>query len=188
MEVAMLLGSSDMSQLAPTTTLDPRYSSPDASAIDWAQGQGELEAAQICWAATVRPDGRPHVAPVLSVWLDGALYFCMAATERKAKNLAENPHCIVLTGNNRLNEGLDVVIESDATTVTDDAKLRRIAEAYVAKYGEEWRYTVRDGAFYRGEGSLREEYATRALVYEIVPETAFGFGRGAAFSQTRWRF
>jgi hypothetical protein len=81
-----------------------------------------------------------------------------------------------------------VVVEGDARMVTDDAKLRRIADAYVAKYGEAWRFTVRDGAFYHGEGSLREEHATRAPVYEVVPQTAFGFGRGATFSQTRWRF
>jgi len=38
---------------------------------------------------------------------------------------------------------------------------------------------VRDGAFY-GEGG-------RAEVYEVNP-TAFGFGKGETFSQTRWRF
>jgi nitroimidazol reductase NimA-like FMN-containing flavoprotein (pyridoxamine 5'-phosphate oxidase superfamily) len=177
-----------MAQRTPTTTLDPDFSSPDASAVNWTQGQGELEAAQIYWVATVRPDGRPHVVPLLSVWLDGALYFCTGTTERKVKNLAKNPHCIVLTGNNRLNEGLDVVVEGDATTVTDDAKLRRIADAYVAKYGEGWRYTVHDGAFHHGEGHAAGEPGTRVLVYEIVPEKAFGFGRGATFSQTRWRF
>jgi hypothetical protein len=35
---------------------------------------------------------------------------------------------------------------------------------------------------------MREEHAAMVLVYEIVPETAFAFGRGAAFSQTHWRF
>jgi uncharacterized pyridoxamine 5'-phosphate oxidase family protein len=177
-----------MPQHNPTTSLDPRFSSPDASAIDWAAGAQQLADAQIAWLATVRPDARPHVAPLLSIWLDGALYFCTGATERKAKNLAANPHCSMLTGCNALDEGLDIVVEGNAVNVTDDARLQRLADAYVVKYGEAWRFMVRDGAFYHGEGSLREEYATRALVYEIVPETAFGFGRGASFSQTRWRF
>ena len=41
-------------------------------------------------------------------------------------------------------------------------------------------FTVRDGAFH-GEGGL-------ALVYEVIPAKAFGFGKGESFSQTRWRF
>jgi general stress protein 26 len=177
-----------MAERTPTTTLDPEYSSPGTSAREWSDGQRELEAAEVCWVATVRPDGRPHVAPLLSVWLHGALYFCTGPTERKAKNLAENPRCIALTGNNRLSEGLDIVVEGEATTVTDGAKLQRIADASVAKYGEGWRYTVRDDALYHAEGHAAGEYGTRVLTYEVVPETAFGFGRGAAFSQTRWRF
>ena len=177
-----------MSERTPTTTLDPEYSSPGASARAWSDGQHELDAAEIYWVATVRPDGRPHVAPLLSIWLDGALYFCTGETERKAKNLDENPHCIVLTGTNRLSEGLNIVVEGAAATLTDDAKLHRLSDAFVAQYGEGWRYTVRDGAFYHGEGHAAGEYGARVRVYEIVPETAFGFGRGAAFSQTRWRF
>ena len=27
-----------------------------------------------------------------------------------------------------------------------------------------------------------------ALVYRVAPATAFGFGKGKQFSQTRWRF
>jgi hypothetical protein len=27
------------------------------------------------WLATVRPDGRPHLMPVLTFWMDGALNF-----------------------------------------------------------------------------------------------------------------
>ena len=45
----------------------------------------------------------------------------------------------------------------------------------------EWRFAVRDGAFHGAEGNV-------AIVYEVAPHTAFGFGKGAAFSQTRWRF
>ena len=43
------------------------------------------------WLSTVRPDGRPHVTPLMSVWLEGALYFCTGPDERKAKNLVRNP-------------------------------------------------------------------------------------------------
>lgn len=165
------------------TKLDTRYSSEGASATDWAEAHRRLEEAKVFWISTVRPDGRPHVTPLISVWLDGALLFCTGAEERKARNLAENPHCILTTGCNALDEGLDVVVEGEAVQVRDDARLRRIADAYVAKYGEEWRFDVRDGAF-----AHRGELEGIVPVYEVAPVTAFGFRRGEEFSQTRWRF
>jgi hypothetical protein len=43
----------------------------------WARARGLLEAAPATyWLATVRPNGAPHVMPVLAVWVDGALFFC----------------------------------------------------------------------------------------------------------------
>jgi nitroimidazol reductase NimA-like FMN-containing flavoprotein (pyridoxamine 5'-phosphate oxidase superfamily) len=176
-----------MSERTPTTTIDQEYSSPGASALAWSDGQHELEAAEIYWVATVRPDGRPHVAPLLAAWLDGAIHFCTGPDERKAKNLDENPHCIVLTGTNRLSAGLDIVVEGDAVSLSDDAKLQRLADALAAKYGEAWRYTVHDGALHHAEGHAAGEYGARVLTYQVVPATVFGFGRGASFSQTRWR-
>jgi uncharacterized pyridoxamine 5'-phosphate oxidase family protein len=168
----------------PLTELDPRFSSGGATPTRWEDARGQLETAEVFWISTVRLDGRPHVTPLISVWLDGALYFCTGPDERKARNLARNPHCILTTGCNALDKGLDVVVEGKAALVSDEGQLRRIAEAYVLKYGENWRFEVRDGAFVHGaapEGSV-------ALVYEVRPLTAFGFGKGDEFSQTRWRF
>jgi hypothetical protein len=172
----------------PVAELEPRFSSDDAAPTPWAEARERLERAEVYWLATVRPDGRPHVTPLLSVWLDGALYFCTGPDERKAKNLARNPHCILATGCNTLDEGLDVVVEGDATRMGDEDRLRRIAEAYESKYGSDWRFAVRDGAFYHDPGSLRGTDTGEALVYEVAPSTAFGFGKGELFSQTRWRF
>ena len=78
-----------------------------------------------------------------------------------------------------LKEGVDLVVEGEAVKVTDDDKLSRIADAYVSKYGEDWRFEVRDGAFHHGPGE--------AWVFEVAPSTAYGFGKGD-YSHTRWRF
>lgn len=43
----------------PTTTLDPRYSAPDASPTSWDVTRSALESAQLFWLTTVRADGRP---------------------------------------------------------------------------------------------------------------------------------
>jgi hypothetical protein len=42
------------------------------------------------------------VPPLLGIWLGGALYFCAGPAERKAKNLAVNPRCVLTTGHNEL--------------------------------------------------------------------------------------
>lgn len=177
-----------MTDKEPMAELEPRFSSDDATPTAWTEARERLERAEVYWISTVRPDGRPHVTPLLSVWLDGALYFCTGPDERKAKNLARNPHCILATGCNALDEGLDVVVEGDAARMNDEAGLRRIADVYESKYGGGWRFAVRDGAFYHDPGSLRGTDPDEALVYEVAPSTAFGFGKGESFSQTRWRF
>jgi hypothetical protein len=37
--------------------------------------QERLVAAQRCWLASVRPDGRPHTVPRWGVWLDGRCWW-----------------------------------------------------------------------------------------------------------------
>jgi nitroimidazol reductase NimA-like FMN-containing flavoprotein (pyridoxamine 5'-phosphate oxidase superfamily) len=174
-------GEIEMSIKEPVTELHPQFSSQGATPTPWAEARNHLEKAKVYWLSTVRPDGRPHVTPMVSVWLDGALYFCTGPDERKAKNLAHNPHCVITTGCNALSGGLDLVIEGDAVRVSDEAKLRRVADQYNSKYGPPFHFTVRDGAFQGDPGNI-------ALVYEVAPATAFGFGKGESFSQTRWRF
>jgi nitroimidazol reductase NimA-like FMN-containing flavoprotein (pyridoxamine 5'-phosphate oxidase superfamily) len=165
---------------APVTDLDSRFSSPGAVALPWQEAEQQLQQAGVYWLSTVRSDGRPHVAPLIAVWLDSALYFCTGHAERKAKNLAKNPRVAITTGRSTLGGGLDIVVEGEAVVVNDDARVRRVADAYAAKYGEGWRIAGLDGV----------------LVFEVTPTTAFGFGRGDAkspppggqFNQTRWRF
>lgn len=163
----------------PATEIDARFSMPDAAPTEWAEGRKRIEAAELFWLSTVRPDGRPHVTPLISVWIDGASYFCTGPDERKAKNLAENPHCILTTGCNLLNEGLDVVIEGEAERVSDDGELQRIADAYESKYGSEWHFDVDDGMFRHESGN--------AIVFKVAPTKILGFGKGE-YSQTRWQF
>jgi hypothetical protein len=59
-----------MTSANPRTELDKRFSSPGASAAPWADATAALENAEIFWITTVRPDGRPHVTPLLAIWLD----------------------------------------------------------------------------------------------------------------------
>ena len=88
----------------PVAELDARFSSQGATPRDWSEAEAQLEHAAVFWVSTVRPDGRPHVTPLISVWFEGALFFCTGPDERKGRNLAQNSHCVLTTGCNAIDE------------------------------------------------------------------------------------
>ena len=167
----------------PETTLDARYSEAHATATSWATARDQLAAAEIYWLSTVRPDGRPHCTPLIAVWVDEALYFTTGAEERKARNLEQNRSVVVTTGVNTIARGLDIVVEGQAEHVQDMQLLRRVADAFPPKYGDQWAFVPENGRFRHAD---RTSFAE---VFVVRPTTAFGFGKGDdTFSQTRWRF
>ncbi len=164
---------------APKTSLDSRFSDPAATATSWDDTVEAIESAELFWITTVRADGRPHVTPLVAVWLDGALHFCTGDTEQKAVNLRTNPHVILTTGRNSWDHGLDVVVEGDAVQVTDDETLKRLADAWRTKWDGRWQFEWREGTFHHEVGE--------ALVYAVAPTKVLAFGKGT-FSHTRHRF
>ena len=96
--------------MEPTTELDQRFSEPGAIATDWGEVRDVLASAETFWIATVRRDGRPHVTPLVAVWLDEALFFCTGPQEQKAVNLRDNQQVILSTGCNQWDAGLDVIV------------------------------------------------------------------------------
>jgi len=99
----------------PVAELDERFSDPGAKATPWAKAREVLETAQLSWVTTVRADGRPHVTPLVAVWLDDAVHFTTGPGEQKAVNLVRNPHVVMTTGCNRWDQGLDVMVEGEAS-------------------------------------------------------------------------
>ncbi len=77
----------------------------DDPLVPWSAVVERLERAQTYWLATTGPNGRPHVAPVWGVWVDGAFYFDGIPTARWARNMAANPALAV-----HLESGSDVVV------------------------------------------------------------------------------
>ena len=94
-------------------------------------------------------------------------------------NLRANPHCALTTGTNHWKSGLDVVVEGGATRVTEVRLLGDLAERWLDKYEGDWRFDVRDGAFYHDAGI--------AHVFEVRPSKILAFAKGE-FAQTRFRF
>ena len=167
----------------PVTTFDQEYSDPAASATGWDETRQVLEAAELFWVCTVRPDGRPHATPAVAVWAEGAMWFSTGTDEVKFANLRANPHVVLIAGCNHWDRGLDVVVEGDATQVTDDAVLARVAPAFAGKWDGRWRFAARDGAFRDPEDGSGE-----AMVFSLTPVKAFAHAKGDPSGMTRHLF
>ena len=163
-----------------TPQLDPRFSEPGAAAVPWHEVRRVLETAELSWLTTVRADGRPHVTPLVAVWLDDTLHFCTGPDEQKGHNLAGNRQVVVTTGTGEWDRGLDVVVEGDAVRVTDRAELERLAAAWAAKWDGRWAYAAVDGGFAHADG---EHGAVHVFAVQAAKVLAFG---KAPFSQTRY--
>lgn len=152
--------------------LDDRFSDPRAEATPWATTEAALGDAELYWITTVRADGRPHVTPLVGVFHAGAVHFSTGLVEQKHRNLEHSPKVAITTGTNTWAAGLDVVVEGVAEQITDNAELQRVADAYFAKYGEAWRFTVGDGVFddnERGPAAVFRVEAAKVLAFAKEP-------------------
>src|SRR5262245_47778733 len=78
------------------------------------------------WLTTVNEDGSPHVTAVGALWMDGAFWFQTGAGTRKARNVERDTRCSVALSI----RDADVVLEGDATRVTEPGAIARIAKAW----------------------------------------------------------
>jgi nitroimidazol reductase NimA-like FMN-containing flavoprotein (pyridoxamine 5'-phosphate oxidase superfamily) len=160
--------------------IDKRFSDPEAQPTPWAEAVRALASAELYWITTVRRDGRPHVTPLVGVVEDEAVHFCTGLDEQKGRNLERNDRVAITTGNNAWASGLDVVVEGRAVRITDDHALRRLADAWEAKYGRVWHFDVGDGMFRHADGG-------GAAVFRIEPSKVLAFAKDP-HGQTTYRF
>jgi nitroimidazol reductase NimA-like FMN-containing flavoprotein (pyridoxamine 5'-phosphate oxidase superfamily) len=171
-----------------TGNIDPRYGDTSATAPPWDDIERLLTEAQLYWIITVRADGRPHAVPLVGVWHDGAFAFCTGNEEQKQRNLDVNPHVAVTTGSTGARgwkNGKDVVVEGQAVRVIDAEALRTLADAWFAKYGEDWKFEVRGNEFVEVSDSGGST-SGGARVYRVDAAKAIVFGD--AHGQTTYRF
>jgi Pyridoxamine 5'-phosphate oxidase len=163
------------------TNLD-RYGSP---ALPWSRPHDLLAAIPpqpniTFFLGTVRPDGHPHAAGIGALWHDGDLYIVSGPETRKARNLAANPACTISV---RL-EGIDLVLEGEATRVTDRPMLEEIARLY-REAG--WPAEVEGDAF-TAPYSAPSAGPPPWQLYRFTFHTAFGVTTAEPHGATRWRF
>ena len=163
------------------TNLD-RYGSAE---IPWSRPHDLLAASATqpnitFFLGTVRPDGRPHAAGIGALWLDGDLYITSGPATRKARNLASNPACTISC---RL-EGIDLILEGEASRVTDQPTLEEAARRY--REGG-WPAEVQGEAF-TAPYSAPSAGPPPWHLYRFTFHTAFGVATAEPYGATCWRF
>ena len=157
--------------------LDRRFSEADEP-LDGQTVRKILADAELYWLTTVRGDGRPHVTPLVGVWVDDSFVFCTGSGEQKARNLEKSSSVAVTTGSNKWNDGLDVVVEGVAERVTGLAALTALADAYRDKYDGDWDYDADDKVF--------DPDGVRAPVFRVQPTKVIAFAK-SPHGQTTFR-
>lgn len=130
--------------------------------------------------STTRPDGKAHTAPVGALWHDGDMYFTSGSGTRKSRNLAKNPQGTLSV---RL-KGIDVVLEGEASRVTDPETLEALASNYRAAG---WPVTV-DGDAFTAEFSAPSAGPPPWDLYRFRFNRVFGVATEEPWGATRWNF
>ena len=165
-----------------TGHLDARFSEAK-QAIDWQTVNDALAAAELYWLTTVRADGRPHVTPLIGLWIDNGFVFCTGPEEQKARNLENSAAVAVTTGTNTWNDGLDVVVEGAADRITGKSTLTPLADAIREKYGDDWDFTPDDDGFGHTDDSGDSHIA---YVFRVPADKLLAFAK-SPHGQTRFR-
>jgi nitroimidazol reductase NimA-like FMN-containing flavoprotein (pyridoxamine 5'-phosphate oxidase superfamily) len=135
--------------------------------VSWSRAKDLLERSRYYWLATVRPDGRPHVAPLWGAWEEDLLYFDGSPQTRWGRNIAANPAASV-----NLESGNDVVIvEGTVEFLITDAELSaRLVDIWTEKY-----------ARYQPEAGTRG-------IYRLRPRSARAWSTETMQDGARWFF
>ncbi len=153
---------------------------PWSRALELLEASPPTEAPRTTWLSTTRPDGRPHLAGVGALWVDGRFYFTSGPGTQKSRNLAANPSCAL----SMALPGLDLVVEGRAAKVTDQATLERLAQRYAA---QGWPAHASDGAL-TAEFSAPSAGPPPWHLYAVTALVAFGVAGAKPYGATRWRF
>src|SRR5260370_21173723 len=140
--------------------------------LPWSWAERRLKKSHNYGIATVKPDGSPHTMVVWGLWIDGQFLFSTGSKSRKARNLANNPHCVVST-----EHAHEAVIVEGTARVADVPTRRRLLAKYSGKY--DWDMASMENDIL----SMKEP------VFAVRPRVVFGLWEKKFMeTTTRWRF
>jgi hypothetical protein len=125
----------------------------------------------------VKPDGSPHsVSPhtmvVWGLWQDGRFLFSTASKSRKARNLAQNPNCVVCT-----EHAQEAVIVEGIAEIADVTARRK----FLPKYERKYKFDM--------SGMKQDILSMKEPVFAVRPRVVFGVWEKHFMEKTtRWIF
>lgn len=122
----------------------------------------KFAAAEAIWFASVRPDGRPHLAPIWHVWHQNAAWVITQDTAVRARNIEKNP-AVSLSLGDPVNA---LIMEGTAEHVLDAIPF--IGDSVKAKYDWDLSTDAEYGYFVR-----------------VTPSKLMAWGN---HGQGRWRY
>lgn len=149
-------------------------------ALPWSWAEQRLVENRNYWLVSASATARPHALPVWGVWLPETdrFWFSCSPNSRKARNIAENPKCVVTV--DQTVECVSVEGRARIVDATDGAAVDSAVHAYVTKYWQDPAVHAEMAAFLRSHA-----------IVEFTPDRAFGIiEREDEFAQraTRWRW
>jgi len=127
------------SQMPPKKSATPKsshihaagYGFPETTKglLPWSWAEQRLKKSHNYWITTVKPDVSPHTMVVWGLWQDGRFLFSTGSKSRKARNLAQNPKCIVCT-----EHADEAVIIEGVAEIADVAARKKFLPPYERKY------------------------------------------------------
>lgn len=156
----------------------PGYGFPKGTKglLPWSWAEQRLKKSHNYWITTVKPDGSPHTSPhtmvVWGLWQDGRFLFSTGSQSRKARNLAQDPNCVVCT--ELANEA--VIVEGVAE-IADVAARRK----FLAKYKPKYNFDM---------SSMKDDILSmKEPVFAVRPRVVFAlWEKFFQTKSTRWKF
>ncbi len=109
-----------------------------------------LNKEEICYIATSRPDGRPHVMPIWFIYHEGKIWFETDETTVKFKNIRHNNKVMVVFGGKST-----YIVEGSVKWCKENELGFPIRKMYWDKYGKD----------------MDDSYITeKTLLFELIPE------------------
>ena len=166
----------------------PGYGFPEGvkGLLSWSWAEQRLKKSHNYWVTTITPTtitpttitpgavkhSAPHTMVVWGLWQDGRFLFSTGSKSRKARNLAENPNCVICT-----EHAHEAVIVEGIAEIADLSARRKMIPAYERKY----KFDL--------SGMKDDMLSMKEPVYAVRPRVVFGlWEKYFQTKSTRWTF
>jgi general stress protein 26 len=119
-------------------------------------------AADCCWFASTRPDGRAHLAPIWHVWRDGVIYVVTKVDAVRARNVQQNRHVSL-----SLPDPMNVFVIEGVARFAPEEK-----EAIAPRFQEKYKWDITTDSVYN-------------TIIAVDPVKAMAWG---SHGEGRWEF